>query len=76
MFYFYFKLHKNNELLNSDEIFFAFCFFFFSSSSLKVISILSLPGDKKFRISDQGAAEITVDSGLALYQYLLPAKTK
>jgi hypothetical protein len=42
----------------------------------QVISILSLPGDKKFRISDQGAAEITVDSGLALYQYLLPAKTK
>lgn len=42
----------------------------------QVMSILSLPGDKKFRISDQGAAEITVDSGLALYQYLLPAKTK
>jgi hypothetical protein len=42
----------------------------------QVMSILSLPGDKKFRISDQGAAEITVDSGLAVYQYLLPAKTK
>lgn len=42
----------------------------------QVMSILSLPGDKKFRISDQGAAEIIVDSGLALYQYLLPAKTK
>jgi hypothetical protein len=42
----------------------------------QVMSILGLPGDKKFRISDQGAAEITVDSGLALYQYLLPAKTK
>jgi hypothetical protein len=42
----------------------------------QVMSILSLPGDKKYRINDQGATEITVDSGLALYQYLLPAKTK
>lgn len=42
----------------------------------QVLSILNLPGDKTFRISDQGAAEITVDSGLALYQYLLPAQTK
>ena len=41
-----------------------------------VISILSLPGDKKYRISDKGASEIIVDSGLAVYQYLLPAKTK
>jgi hypothetical protein len=42
----------------------------------QVLSILGLPGDKKFRISDQGAAEITVDSGLAVYQYLLPAQSK
>jgi len=42
----------------------------------QVMSILSLPGDKKYRINDQGATEITVDSGLAVYQYLLPAKTK
>lgn len=42
----------------------------------RVLSILSLPGDKMFRISDQGATEITVDSGLAVYQYLLPAMTK
>lgn len=42
----------------------------------EVLAILSLPGDKTFRISDQGAAEITVDSGLAVYQYLLPAQTK
>lgn len=41
-----------------------------------VANILGLPGDKLFRISDQGAAEITVDSGLAVYQYLLPAQTK
>jgi len=40
------------------------------------LSILSLPGDKKYRISDQGATEITVDSGLAVYQYLLPAQSK
>jgi len=42
----------------------------------QILSILALPGDKKFRISDQGAAEITVDSGLAVYQYLLPANSK
>lgn len=42
----------------------------------ETLAILSLPGDKTFRISDQGAAEITVDSGLAVYQYLFPAQTK
>lgn len=42
----------------------------------QVLSILGLPGDKKFKISDQGAAEITVDSGLATYRYLLPAQSK
>ena len=41
-----------------------------------VISILSLPGDKMIRFSDEGAAQITVDSGLAVYNYLLPARTK
>lgn len=41
-----------------------------------VISILSLPGDKTYRISDEGATEITVNSGLASYRYLLPAQTK
>jgi len=40
------------------------------------ISIMDLPGDKTVRISDQGAAEITVDSGLATYRYLLPAQAK
>jgi len=40
------------------------------------ISIMDLPGDKMVRISDQGATEITVDSGLANYRYLLPAQTK
>jgi hypothetical protein len=41
-----------------------------------VISILSLAGDKMIRFSDQGAAQITVDSGLAVYNYILPAQQK
>ena len=41
-----------------------------------VISILSLSGDKKLQFSDEGAAQITVDSGLAVYNYILPAQTK
>jgi hypothetical protein len=41
-----------------------------------VNSILSLPGDKTFKISDDGVAEIIVDSGLAVYHYKLPAQTK
>jgi len=40
------------------------------------LSIMDLPGTKTVRISDQGAAEITVDSGLAVYRYLLPAQSK
>jgi hypothetical protein len=35
-----------------------------------------LPGDKTVKISDQGATEITVDSGLATYTYILPAHAK
>lgn len=42
----------------------------------QVLNILNLPGDKTYRISDQGATEITVDSGLAVYRYLLPAQQK
>lgn len=41
-----------------------------------VISILSLPGDKTYKISDEGASMITVDSGLAEYSYIIPAQTK
>ena len=41
-----------------------------------VISILNLPGDKTFRFSDEGAAQITVDSGLAVYNYTMPAQQK
>lgn len=40
------------------------------------MSIMDLPGDKLVKISDQGACEITVDSGLGVYQYLLPAQAK
>lgn len=39
-------------------------------------AIMDLPGDKTVRISDQGACEIVVDSGLAVYTYLLPAQAK
>ena len=41
-----------------------------------VLSILNLSGDKSFKISDEGAAMITVDSGVALYSYILPAQQK
>jgi hypothetical protein len=41
-----------------------------------VISILDLTGDKTFKISDDGAAQITVDSGVATYTYILPAQSK
>ena len=41
-----------------------------------VINILGLPGDKTFKFSDEGAAMITVDSGLAEYSYIIPAQTK
>ena len=40
------------------------------------MSILSLSGDKTVRISDAGAAQITVDSGIAVYNYILPAQSK
>ena len=41
-----------------------------------VISILDLTGDKVMSISDDGAAQITVDSGLATYTYIIPAQSK
>jgi len=43
---------------------------------IEIISILSLPGDKTMRIADQGAIEISVNSGLANYLYLIPGLTK
>jgi hypothetical protein len=42
----------------------------------QVISILDLVGDKVMRITDEGAMQITVDSGLATYSYILPAHSK
>jgi len=42
----------------------------------QVISILDLTGDKTFKISDDGAAQITVNSGIAEYNYILPAQSK
>jgi hypothetical protein len=41
-----------------------------------VQSILSISGDKTMHISDDGAAMITVNSGLAKYEYIIPAQTK
>lgn len=40
------------------------------------LSIMDLVGDKRVYISDQGAMRITVDSGIADYEYLLPAQSK
>ena len=42
----------------------------------QVISILDLVGDKIMRITDEGAMQITVDSGIAVYNYFLPAQSK
>jgi hypothetical protein len=42
----------------------------------QVMSILNLTGDKTMRISDVGAMQITVDSGIAEYNYILPAQSK
>jgi hypothetical protein len=41
-----------------------------------VIGILDLYGDKVMRISDEGAAQIVVNTGLAVYSYILPAQSK
>ena len=41
-----------------------------------VQSILNLSGDVTMSISDQGAMMISVDSGLAKYDYILPAQSK
>jgi len=42
----------------------------------RVQSILSLDGDLTMSISDQGAMMISVDSGMAKYDYILPAQSK
>jgi hypothetical protein len=43
---------------------------------LQVQAILNLAGDLTMSISDQGAMMISVDSGLAKYDYILPAQSK
>jgi hypothetical protein len=42
----------------------------------QVQSILNLDGDATMSISDQGAMQISVDSGLVKYDYILPAQSK
>jgi hypothetical protein len=42
----------------------------------QVMSILNLDGDKIMKIADAGAMMISVNSGLASYDYILPAHTK
>tara|TARA_A100001015_G_scaffold98432_1_gene109303 strand:+ start:4555 stop:5286 length:732 start_codon:yes stop_codon:yes gene_type:complete len=42
----------------------------------QVQAILGLDGDIKMSISDQGAMMISVDSGMAKYDYILPAQSK
>lgn len=42
----------------------------------QVQSILNLDGELTMSISDQGAMMISVDSGLAKYDYILPAQSK
>jgi hypothetical protein len=42
----------------------------------QVQSILGLTGDITMRIADVGALNITVDSGTAVYNYILPAQSK
>jgi hypothetical protein len=42
----------------------------------EIISILGLVGNKRMKISDDGVMQITVDSGVAVYTYIIPAKQK
>jgi hypothetical protein len=42
----------------------------------QVQSILNLTGDITMRIADAGALNITIDSGIAVYDYILPAQSK
>lgn len=42
---------------------------------LQFMNIMNLPGDKMIYISDSPAMRITVDSGIAEYEYMLPAQS-
>lgn len=41
-----------------------------------VLSVLNLDGDKTIKITDQGALQITVDSGITEYNYIFKAHVK
>lgn len=43
---------------------------------VQILSILSLDGNVTMRITEAGAMQVTVDSGLAEYNYILPAQSK
>ena len=42
----------------------------------QVQAVLNLDGEATMSLSDQGAMQITVDSGLAKYNYIMPAQSK
>ena len=42
----------------------------------QVQAILNLDGQATMSLSDQGAMQITVDSGMGVYNYILPAQSK
>lgn len=62
---FIFQMNVNKELKNA-----------WSWPIQQVMSILNLDGKVTMAISDAGAMQITVDSGIAQYNYILPAQTK
>lgn len=41
----------------------------------EVMSVLNLNGDKHMKFSDQGALQINVDNGMAVYEYIFPAQS-
>lgn len=41
----------------------------------EVMSVLNLSGDKQMKFSDMGALQITVDNGMAIYDYIFPAQS-
>jgi hypothetical protein len=43
---------------------------------IQMMSILNLNGEITMKIADAGAMQITVDSGIAVYDYILPAQSK
>jgi hypothetical protein len=43
---------------------------------IQMMSILNLNGEITMKIADAGAMQITVDSGIAIYDYILPAQSK